>query len=117
MYGVCVRGDHLYNNVVHMCDAARETQKKGCVLQKSLFKVKLGAKSHKILVYKGGLNSSEGKSDNRVCFENLWSCICTTLIFEWSPRVPVCVWALYVCVHRDTALDALIYISMVRVCV
>ena len=32
-----------------------------------------------------GVFSSKGQISISVCFENLWSCMCTTLVFEWPP--------------------------------
>ena len=32
-----------------------------------------------------GVISSEGPISLRVCFENLWSCMCKTLVFKWPP--------------------------------
>ena len=55
------------------------------VLPKSLFRGKFGGKiaqkSCLVGVFPGG------EIVFRVCFENLWSCICTTLVFKWPPWV------------------------------
>ena len=47
------------------------------VFQKNLFRgVKLGAHCVKFLLR--GIFSSKGQISIRVCFENPWSCLCTT---------------------------------------